>query len=256
MNCVMHWIAILVACVAFMQTARGDTPASKAVNASAYYQAAADPMPDDAWFSKLMLDQLEWQGRKGESQFAWDAQGWLGGDFRKIWIKTEGARADGQTEDAEAQLLYDQAISGFFDLQAGVRHDWATDRPDRDWLALGVQGLAPYFFETAATVFVGKAGRSALRLKASYDLLFSQRLILTPELETNVYGRDDPALGIGHGLGDASLGLRLRYEIRREVAPYLGLEVQRRYGATADYARAAGDTAGQTLWVAGLRVWF
>lgn len=250
------WAALLAACAAFARPGWGTPLATGTATPSGYYQAAHDPMPDDAWFSKLMLDQLEWQGRNGESQIAWDGQGWLGGDFRKLWIKTEGVRANGATDDAEVQLLYDQAFSRFFDLQAGARHDWSSEGAGRDWLAIGVQGLAPYFFELETTAFVGEGGHTALRFKASYDLLLTQRLILEPEFETNLYGKDDRARGVGRGLSVAGLGLRLRYEIRREFAPYLGLDVQRKFGTTADYAERSGDSTQQTLWVAGVRVWF
>lgn len=250
-------IAFLVVCATFAPVSwASSTVAGPADRASGYYQAAGDPMLDDAWFSKLMLDQLEWQGHNADRQLAWDAQGWLGGDFRKLWLKTEGVRVNGVTDEAEVQLLYDQAVSAYFDLQLGMRHDWGAAGPNRDWLAFGVQGLAPYFFELESTAFVGRNGRSALRFKASYDVLFSQRLILTPELETNIYGKNDPATGIGKGLSDASLGLRLRYEIRRELAPYIGVELQRKFGTTADYAQAGGEAAKQTLWVAGVRLWF
>ena len=205
---------------------------------------------------KVMLDKLE---AGDDDTQRWDAQIWVsqiwdGGDRDRLWLKSEGERADDHTENAELQALYSRAISPFFDLQAGARHDF---RPtSRDWLAIGVQGLAPYFFETEATLFVGEAGRSALRLKASYDLRFTQRLILAPELELNAYGEDDADTGVGSGLSDLEFGLRLRYEIAREFAPYIGAVWTHQYGDTADFTRTEGGDANDVQWVAGVRLWF
>jgi copper resistance protein B len=175
--------------------------------------------------------------------------------MHKLWLKAELERGDQGTESAELQALYSQAISPFWDLQAGVRRD---DRPTpaRDWLVLGVQGLAPYFFELEGAVFVGEQGRSAARIKAEYDLLFTQRLILSPSLEANAYGQNDPATGKGAGLADSRAGLRLRYEIYREFAPYVGVEWRRDYGNTAELTRATGQAASEHQWVLGLRAWF
>lgn len=212
-------------------------------------------MDDSAVFSQLMLDQLENRFSGDGSTQAWEAQYWLGGDFSKLWIKSEGDRTSGVTDSADLQMLYDRAVTAFWDLQFGVRHDFGF-APSRTWLAFGVQGLAPYFVDIEATGFVGPNGRTAARFRASDELLFTQRLILEPELETNLYGRDDPARRIGSGLSNLELGLRLRYEFHRQFGPYLGLVYARNYGHTADYLQLAGKQTHETRLVAGIRIWF
>lgn len=151
--------------------------------------------------------------------------------------------------------LWDRIVSRWWNLQAGVRHDFG-EGPSRDWVAVGVQGLAPYFFDVEATAYLGDSGRTAARFSAEYDLLFTQRLVLQPQFEVNLYGKDDPANRIGSGLSNLELALRLRYEFRREFAPYVGLVWTRRFGNTADFARAAGEDASDVQFLAGLRVWF
>ena len=203
----------------------------------------------------LLVDQLEaFHGRDGSGQ-SWEAEGWYGSDTDKLWLRSEGERSDGRIGDGEVEALWDHAAAAFWSTQLGVRHDFGTG-PQRSWAAFGVQGLAPYWFEIQATAYVGPSGRSAARLRADYELLFTQRLILQPELEVNLHGKSDPARGIGSGLTDARLGLRLRYEIRREFAPYLGVVWTRRFGATADFARADHHAALDRQWVAGVRIWF
>lgn len=203
-------------------------------------------------YGKFLLDKFE-AGDSGSQH--WDAQAWYGGDLHRAWLKSEGEREDGSTEHAELQALYSRAISPFFDAQIGARHDFQPDA-SRNWLAVGIQGLAPYFFETEATLFVGDEGRTALRLKAEYDLLFTQKLILSPELELNFFGKDDAQAQVGSGLSDLEFGLRLRYEILREFAPYIGAVWTHKFGDTADFARAHGDDSQQVQWVAGVKLWF
>ena len=211
-------------------------------------------MDDNPLLFNLILNELE-SNDSGGSPVSWNAQAWLGQDLQKLWIKTEGERLRGDTKEAEVQALYSQAFSAFWDIQIGLRHNY---RPDysQDWAVIGLQDLAPYFFEIDAAVFVGESGKTALRLEAEYELLFTQKLILTPELEVNFYGKDIPELSLGSGLSDITLGLRLRYEIRREFAPYLGLEWSKLYGSSTDFARASGEEFGDTKVVAGLRLWF
>lgn len=212
-------------------------------------------MDDTAPIGKVLVDQLDWRDADGADALAWDAQAWYGADYDKVRLKTEGARASGTTEHARVELLWDRIFSRWWSTQLGARHDFG-EGPSRDWLAAGVQGLAPHFFEIEATVYFGDAGRSAARFKAEYELFFTQRLILQPELELNVYGKDDPENRIMSGLADAQLALRLRYEIRREIAPYIGLAWVRRFGETADLARAAGQDANDLQALAGIRFWF
>ncbi|RUA02243.1 MAG: copper resistance protein B [Deltaproteobacteria bacterium] len=215
----------------------------------------AGEMIDDPLLGRVLVDQLEIRTGDGDDPVAWDAEGWLGYDINKLWIKTEGDYVDGQSKEAELQALYSRAIAPFWDLQIGWRGD-IRPNPSRNWLALGVKGLAPYFFDIDVALFIGDAGRTSMRLSAEYEIMLTQRIILVPDIELNLYGRDDAAVGIGSGLSSIETGLRLRYEIRREFAPYIGLNRTRLYGETADFARAeAGDTDDVRL-VFGIRFWF
>jgi copper resistance protein B len=203
----------------------------------------------------LLVDQLEaFHGRNGNGQ-SWEAEGWYGSDTDKLWLRSEGERSRGKLKDGEVEMLWNHAVAPFWGTQLGVRHDFGTG-PRREWAAFGVQGLAPYWFEFEATAYVGPSGRTAARLRAHYELLFTQRLILQPELEMNFHGKSDPARGIGSGLTDTKLGLRLRYEIRREFAPYIGVVWARRHGAAADFARDEHQAVSGRQWVAGVRIWF
>jgi copper resistance protein B len=210
-----------------------------------------DHMMGTHYSGKLLIDKLEVSDSDTQH---WDVQAYYGSDIRKLWLKSEGERDDGHTEHAEVQALYSHAISPFFDAQIGLRRDLQL-HPTRDWLALGVQGLAPYFFETETTLFVSDEGRSALHLKAEYDLLFTQRLILSPEIKLNAYGKDDAELGLGSGLSDLEFSLRLRYEIRREFAPYIGVVWSHQFGDTANYTRANSGDVQDVQWVAGVKFW-
>jgi len=212
-------------------------------------------MEDDPLLAMLKIDKLELHDNHDTTPWAWKADAWIGKDLNKVWLKTEGEVRDGETEEGEAQLLYSRAITPFWDLQLGMRHDFKPE-PKRDWLALGVNGIAPYLFEVDAALFVGKQGRSAARLDTEYEYLFTQRLVLIPEMEANFYGKEDPALGIDRGLADLTLGLRLAYEIRREFAPYIGYTWTGLFGGTADYAEAAGNDNQSRAWVAGVKLWF
>jgi copper resistance protein B len=209
-------------------------------------------MDDRKRFGKIMLDQLEWRDA-GESAFGWDAAAWYGGDFNKLWIESEGAHED--ATHSRSELLWDRIVSPWWSARAGMRHD-AGGGPSRDWAAFGIAGLAPGFIEIEASAYLGESGRTALRLEAGYDLLLTQRFVLHPKAEINVYGSDDAARLIGSGVSDITLGLRVRYEVRREFAPYAGVSWTRRFGASADFSRAAGADDDELAFVAGLRLWF
>lgn len=212
-------------------------------------------MSDNTQLATLRFDQLEaFNGNAGGGQ-RWELQGSYGTDDNKLWLRSEGARTDGRLDEGDAELLWSHAVAPFWDAQLGVRHD-AGRGPSRNWAAFGVQGLAPYWFELEATVYVGSQGRSAARLRADYELRFTQRSILQPELEVNAYGKADPLNRLGSGVSDASLGLRLRHEFTRQFAPYVGVQWVRRFGGTEEAARAHGEGAFDTQWVAGLRWWF
>ena len=207
-------------------------------------------------FSQLMLDRLEYRMGKGADGYHWEGEGWIGGDINRFAFKTEGEGAfGGPLERAEVQALYSRAIDPWFNLEAGVRHDIRPD-PRRTYAVVGIEGLAPYWFEVSAQAFLSNRGDAHLRLEGSYDQRISQRLILQPAAEINVAAQDVPELGIGSGVSDVELGLRLRYEFVREFAPYVGVNWERKLGDTARFARADGERASATSLVMGVRFWF
>lgn len=207
--------------------------------------------------AKVMLDRLEGRDTDAGGLTYWEGQAWIGGDIHKLWLKTEGEALKNTTERSDLEALYSRAVAPFWDVQAGVRHDFQTGgKPARDWAAFALKGLAPYRFDVDATAYLGGDGRTAARLKAEYNLLFTQRLVLMPEIEANLYGKSDPARALGSGLSDVDLGLRLRYEIRREFAPYIGVVWTHKYGGTADFVRQNGDAVRDTQYVLGLRAWW
>jgi copper resistance protein B len=211
-------------------------------------------MEDNAPYSLLLVDQAEWRGGDGLDAFTWDAQGFYGSDYNKLWIKTEGDHTREETESSN-ELLWDRLIARWWSLQAGGRIDSGAG-PTRGWAALGVQGLAPYWFDIEATAYFGDESRTALRISAEHDSLFTQRLVLQTKLELNAYGKDDPENAVGSGLSESELSLRLRYEFKRELAPYVGVGWAHRFGETARLVREEGQDANELKWIAGLRVWF
>lgn len=207
-------------------------------------------------FSQLMIDRLEYRAQKGSDGYHWEGEGWIGGDINRLAIKSEGEGiVDGPLESAEVQALYSRALDPWWNLVAGVRQDFRPE-PGRTYATIGVEGLAPYWFELEAQAFLSDKGDAHLRLEASYDQRITQRLILQPAVEANIAAQDVPELGIGSGLSDIELGLRLRYEFVREFAPYVGVNWERKLGDSARYARAAGEEASATSLVAGVRFWF
>ncbi len=206
--------------------------------------------------AQVMFNLAEYQIRNGKDGYRWDGEGWFGGDIDRAVIKTEGSGAvRGGVEAAEVQALYSHAIGPYFDVQAGIRHDFAPS-PTRSYATVGVEGLAPYMFDTEAAVFVSTKGDVLGRLEGWYDQRLAQRLVLQPRVEFNLAAQDIPETRIGAGLSDAELGLRLRYEMAREFAPYVGISYEAKTGRTADYARADGKDVTTTSLVAGVRFWF
>jgi copper resistance protein B len=234
-------------------------PVTEADRAAAFPDLAGmhveHAMLDDPLNKLVLLDRLETQNVGGTSLTRWDLESWIGHSLTKVWIRTEGERQAGPNERAELDVLWGKSFARWWELVAGARRDFEPG-PTQDWAAVGVRGTAPYRFDLEATAYVGDGGRAALRVKSHYELLVTNRLILQPLAELNWYAQSDAARGIGAGLATAELGLRLRYEIRREVAPYVGLVAERKLGGTADLAHAAGYGAGDTRLVAGLRLRF
>lgn len=207
--------------------------------------------------SLLIAERLEYQTYSGDGELVWEGQGWYGSDQHKFWVKTEGELStdEGDLEEAEVQALYSRAVSPFWDLQAGLRHD-ITPNPSRSYLAVSLQGLAPYWFEMDAAMFLSNKGDVSVRLEAEYELRLLQRLILQPRLELNGALSDDAAIGSGSGLGTLAAELRLRYQVTRTFAPYLGVSWQRSFGATRDFSRANDERSSATAFVAGIRFWY
>ncbi len=202
----------------------------------------------------VLLDRLEWQAGGDADAVGVETKGWVGRDINRLWYRVDGAGEDGDDAHAEAQLLYGRAIARWWEVVAGVRQDVGPG-PNRTWAAVGLQGLAPYWFDVELTAYVGAGGRAHVRLESEYELLITNRLVLQPVAEVDIYGKSDPERGIGSGLSSGEAGMRLRYEFRREFAPYVGVTWNRKFFGTADRARAAGEGTGSTRLTVGLRLW-
>jgi len=207
-------------------------------------------------FSQIMFNLAEYQVRDGRDGFRWDGEGWFGGDINRLVVKSEGSGGFGEgVDDAEIQALYSRAIGPYFNLQAGVRYDFKPN-PSRTYATVGFEGLAPYWFEVEGALFLSDKGDVLGRLEGYYDQRITQRLILQPRAEINLAAQDVPENGIGSGLSDIELGLRLRYEVKREFAPYVGISYDRKIGDSARFARADDEDVGSVSFVAGVRTWF
>ena len=210
----------------------------------------------DVRTTAVIIDRLEATVADGDAAYDWNAQGWSGGDINRFWWKSEGGGsfADG-IEDAELQALYSRAVRPFWDMQAGLRQTYRPEG-DRTDLVVGVQGLAPHWFEVGAAAFLSNKGELSARVEAEYDQRITNRWILQPRAEINLSATDIPDLEIGSGVTSLQVGARLRYEIRKELAPYVGVEWTRHFGGTADYLAASGQGAEETRILIGLRAWF
>lgn len=214
-------------------------------------QPTPDASPLDHFF---VLELLEvWDAKPGIGQ-EWDAMGWLGTDLNRLWVRTEGKRIRNSTDSAHLELLYGRSLNEWWDLIAGVRHDFQPDS-SRDWAVIGFQGLAPYKFEVEASAYLASSGHLATTLEVEYELLFTDRLILQPQVEFQLFSKDDPASGNGSGLAVFETALRLRYEFSRRVAPYIGVIHERAYGRTASFREADGEAVRDTRLVVGVRLW-
>lgn len=205
--------------------------------------------------SKVMLNMSEARLGSGGG-YHWDLEAWFGGDLNRLVVKSEGEGSwDDGAEDLEAQVLYSRAVGVYTDLQLGVRHDFEPG-PQRTYAVVGFESLLPYWFEAEGALFLSDKGELLGRVEGTYDFRLAQRLVLQPRAELNFAAEDIPARGVGSGLSDAELGLRLRYEIKREFAPYVGVVWSRKVGDTARFARAEGEDVEDTRVVVGLRTWF
>lgn len=206
-------------------------------------------------FSRWMLDRAEYRAGNGRDGYHWEGEGWIGGDLNRFALKTEGEGRFGErAEQAEVQALYWRALDPWFNLEAGVRQD--LQRGGRTYAVAGIDGLAPYWFEVSAQAFLSDRGDVSARLEGSYDQRITQRLILQPALEVNLSAQDVPDAHVGAGLANVEAGLRLRYEIAREFAPYIGINREKSFGRTARLLRAEGEGTASTTFVAGVRFWF
>jgi copper resistance protein B len=229
-------------------------PITDADRAAAFPAVDGHVVHDEAVHALVRIDRLEWRPADDNS-LGWSAGGWIGRDLDRFWFRAEGDRTDGRLDEANVHLLYGRALARWWEVVAGVRQD-IRPGPARTWAAVGVQGLAPYWFEVEATAYVGESGRTRLHVEAEYELLLTNRLILQPLIEVAVHGTADREYGIGAGLSSAEIGLRARYEFRRELAPYVGVVWHRAFFETAEIARAAGRQAGDLRLATGIRLWF
>ena len=214
------------------------------------------PVGDERIYLHGILDQFEGRVGGAGDAFRWEGEAWAGTDENRLWVKSEGeAAGTGQVSDGQQEAFYDRPVSTYFDVQAGARYD-LDSLPGRGWAAFGVEGLMPYFFNVAATVYASTGGHYAAKLMGSYDQLITNRLVLEPEAELNFYTKADSARLVGSGLSDIDAGIRLRYEITRKFAPYIGVAWEQRFGASATLAQAAGDKTRDVRLALGIRQWF
>lgn len=203
--------------------------------------------------SKVQADLLEW-APEGNG-YRWEVEGWYGGDLNRFAFKTEGEGQSGDgVEAAEVQLLYSRAVARYTDVQVGVRYE--LEPRSRAYAVLAVDAMFPYWFEAEGSLFLSEKGDLLARVEGSYEFRLAQRLVLQPRAELDFAAQDIARSEIGSGLSKGEFGLRLRYEVRREFAPYIGVSYERKFGGTADFVRAHGEKTGSTTVVVGLRAWF
>lgn len=225
--------------------------------ASAVGPGMPAPVMDNRIFAHVLFDQFEGRTSGPNNQFRWDGEAWIGTDMNKLWLKSEGFANRSTVSDGDQEALYDRPIphTRYLDGQVGIRADLDSG-PARTWAEVGIEGLVPYYFQFAPTLYIRDGGNVAGRLTGSYDLLLTQRLILQPEAELNLYNKDDPGRRTGSGLSDMDTGLRLRYEISRKFAPYVGFAYNGKYGRTAHYSRLARESTNDPRFIFGLRLWY
>lgn len=222
---------------------------------AAFPEVVGHAAHDNTLHSFWLLDRLETWNADAGTGVGWEASAWIGTDLDRVWLRSEGDRVGDRTGIADIEVLYGRSVSRWWDVVAGIRHEFG-EGPSQTYAAIGVIGLAPYKFEIDATAYVGQSGQTAARIEAEYDTLLSNRLILQWQAEVEFHGRTDELRGIGSGLGTFEAGLRLRYEITRRFAPFVGVVWERAFGRTADFRRAALEDINDTRFVAGVRIWF
>jgi copper resistance protein B len=244
---------------AMMKSMQGGSPPPDArdpdANSDGLPRGPKGEVEDEKHYTEILLDRFEAFRSNDSHGQALDAQAWTGGDINKLWLKVDGERTANKLGATRTEALWNHVYATFWSLQAGVRHDFGNG-PGRNWAVIGVQGLAPYWFDVQAAAYAGPSGRTALRLETEYDLRITQRLVLQPNVKVDVYGKRDPDRGIGAGFSSMEAGLRLRYEFTRKVAPYIGVVWDGKFAGTAQYARDAGASAQERRVVAGLRIWY
>lgn len=250
-------LALFVSCAGSVANAQPPSPGTPV-----YTQYGEPPVEDNTIFYHLLFNQLEGRTNGPDNEFRWDGEGWLGTDFNRLWFKSEGFVERGRATDGDTEALYDRPIPHlkYFDAQVGVRYDLDSN-PGITWGAVGLEGLAPYWFQVEPTFYFSN-DRVAAKFYASYDLLITNRLILQPQVEINAYSKSDPRRGIGSGFSDLDTGLRLRYEFSRDpvfsrkFAPYIGFAYTGTFGQTATFTREEGGLANDPRFIFGVHVWY
>ncbi|MEO8682171.1 MAG: copper resistance protein B [Vicinamibacterales bacterium] len=230
-------------------------PLTDADRAAAFPDVPGHEAHDNSVNYQVLFDRFEWQRASGTNDLGWDNTSWVGKDLSRLWLRTEGHTEDGAVADAQAQLLVGHSFARWWDVVAGVRQDVRPGSP-QTWAAVGIQGLAPYWFAIEATGYVGASGRTHAKVDVEYELLVTNRLVLQPLVEVDMYGKRDPERRVGAGLSSVGAGLRLRYEFMRELAPYFGLTWDQKFGETGDFAKADGQGIRSLKFATGIRWWF
>lgn len=252
LSAVSAGVMVAAAPMAVSQTVQAPaTPADAATEADAAHDQAMAEHSRTFTFLRADVDAAIGDD---DGASTWDIDGWRGGDYNKVWFKSEGEFVDGDLESAEVQLLYSRNVATFFDAQLGIRYDFEPD--ETVYLVAGVQGLAPYQFETDAAAFLSDKGDLSFRFEQSLDLLLTQRLIVEPEIELEVFATDVARRDIGAGVSDLEATLRVRYEITRKFVPYAEIAYERLLGETSGIAQRKGESPEETTFRTGLRVWF
>jgi copper resistance protein B len=234
----------------------GSTQADGSRLSTAAQQHWNPPVLDNRVYAHVLFNQLEGRSSGQGNALRWDGEAWIGTDMNRLWIKSEGYLKGSTMSDGDHEVLYDRPIPRmrYFDAQIGIREDLDSGA-NRTWGAVGMQGLAPHFFDFEPTFYFRDGGNVAGKVTGSYDLLLTQRLVAQPEFELNFYNKSDPARGNGSGLSDLDSGIRIRYSISRKFAPYVGFAYTAKYGDAGTFARRQGEAVASPTFIFGIRVW-